>query len=130
MIPILGELEETAVTPDGAALHLWNTDSPAEEHWRLRVAPPGEVVPPGEDVSASAPARRARPEPARENAAGETGDVLLETEDALLEAEPDPEGDELRNRIEELLEEQVELMEAVARESRERRGAGREGPPR
>ena len=114
VIPILGELEESVVTPDGAALHLWNTDSPAEEHWRLRVAPPGErVAPPGEEVSVLRPARRARPEAARE--------PVVE----ILEA-----GDALEDRSEKMAEERAENVEEIMRRMRERREAERESRPR
>ncbi|QDT18011.1 outer membrane protein assembly factor BamB family protein [Alienimonas californiensis] len=61
VVPVLERFEQSAVTPAGDALHLWNTNTRAQEYWRVRLTP-GEAAaenaaPPaeGDEVSAAEP---------------------------------------------------------------------------
>ncbi|MFH5802744.1 PQQ-binding-like beta-propeller repeat protein [Alienimonas sp. DA493] len=55
VVPVLDELEQSAVTPAGDALHLWNTNARTQEYWRVRLLPVEPAAEPaaadGEDSS-------------------------------------------------------------------------------
>ncbi|NNJ24698.1 Outer membrane protein assembly factor BamB [Planctomycetes bacterium LzC2] len=55
LVPVLDELEESAVTPAGDVLHLWNNNNQLQEHWRMRLTEAGDRVAPEADAADGTP---------------------------------------------------------------------------